>query len=105
MNKKAQQMLIGFALLTVVFVLMLVLFSTIDVFKESLDEVRGNSNLNCPGTPNFNATTYAEDEGTNNATTRRPVCFVTGISMIWFFIAYSLASVSWLVMNFRKGKR
>lgn len=104
MNKKAQKTLIGFALLTVALVLLLAALSTIDVFKESLDEVRGNENLNCPGTPNFNQTTYDEDTGTNNATVRRPTCFVTGISMVWFIGAFLLALVSWIVGNFRKAK-
>lgn len=104
MNKKGQKTLIGFALLTVAFVLLITTLSTIDVFKESLDEVRGNSSLNCPGTPNFNQTAYDQDTNTVNATTRRPTCFVTGIYMVYFIGSFLLAMVVWLVGNFRKAK-
>ncbi len=105
MNKKGQKTLIGFALFTVALVLMLAALSTIDVFKESLDEVRGNPNLNCPGTPNFNQTQFDEDNSFEfNQSVKRPTCFVTGISMVWFIGAFLIALVVWVVGNFRKAK-
>ena len=51
MNKQGRGGAIGFALLTVFFVIVLTLAVTIDPLKEVLDEVRGNIHLNCPGTP------------------------------------------------------
>ena len=104
MNKKGQKMLIGFSLSMVVLILILVTFGLIPVFKESLDESRGNIHLNCPGTPNFNQTAYDEDNDFNQLV-RRPTCFITGISMIWFIGAFLLALFVWLVSNFRGVKR
>lgn len=104
MNKKGQKMLIGFALSMVVLLLILVTFGLIPVFKESLDESRGNINLNCPGTPDFDQTVY-DGDGDFNQTVRRPTCFITGISMIWFIGAFLLSLFVWLVSNFRGVKR
>ncbi len=106
MNKKSQQSLVGFSLVIVVFVFFLVAFGLIDVFKESLDETRGTSSLNCPGTPGFNQTQFDDDETSEfNKLVRRPTCFITGISMTWFISAFLLASLSWLAVNFRKARR
>lgn len=105
MNKKGQRSTIGFVLLMVLFVYVLVLFSTIEPFKESLDEVRGDPNLNCPGTPNFNSTAYADDETNElNKLVRRPTCFITGISMIYFIGSFLLAASVWVVGNWRRTK-
>ncbi|KKN07817.1 hypothetical protein LCGC14_1063100 [marine sediment metagenome] len=103
MNKKGQKVLAGFALGMVAFVLILVVFGLIPVFKETLDESRGNIDLNCPGTPDFNETAY-EVDGDFNQTVRRPTCFVTGISMIWYIGAVLLALSAWVVGNFRGAK-
>ena len=101
MNKRGQKTVIGFSLLMVAFVLFLVAFATIPVFTESLDEVRGNENLNCPGTPGFNESAYGID-GEFNRTVRRPTCFVTGISMVWFILAFLIATVAWLGRNWSR---
>ena len=104
MNKKAQQALVGFAFVMVAFVLFLTAFGLIDVFKEVLDDARGDSNLNCPGTPDFNQTSYDAD-GDFNQTVRRPTCFVTGISMVWLLGSFLIATISWVALNFRKSRR
>lgn len=104
-NKKAQttNITFGFALITVFIFLLLVNFATIDVFKESLDEIRGTSSLNCPGTPDFNRTAFVEDETSDlNKLTRRPTCFVTGLTMVWFIGAFTIASSVWVIVQWRK---
>ena len=58
MNKKAQKGVFGFSLVVVAFVLILVLLAIIEPFKESLDDTRDTTSLNCPGTTNFNQTDY-----------------------------------------------
>jgi len=106
MNKRGQQALVGFSLLMVFFIFVLVIFGLIPVFKESLDEIRGTESINCPNTPGFNQTQFDEDDAFEfNQTVRRPTCFVTGVSMVWFISAFLLASVSWLAINFRKARR
>ncbi len=94
---------IGFALLTVFLLITITLVVTIDPLKEVLDEVRGNSFLNCPGTPNFNQSDF-DDDDRDDKLTKRPVCFVTGIGMVWFIGAYFLASIMWLVTNWTRSK-
>lgn len=96
MNQTGQVRL--FALLTVFMLLFLGLMATIEPFKETLDEARGNSFLNCPGTPNFNQSDFDDDDKFERLN-KRPTCFVTGISMVWFIGAFLLASVMWLVRN------
>ncbi len=97
----------GMILLVVFFVLILVLFSTINVFKQTLDEIRDgtvgglNTGLNCPGTPNHDVTDYQNDTSFEKLV-RRPTCFVTGVSMIWFIFAFLLASSVWVVKNWQK---
>lgn len=95
MKKKGQ---LGFAFLLVFFIVMLFAFATIEPFKEVLDNARGGSQLNCPGTPDFNQTDY-DLQDKDKQLTRRPSCFVTGISMIWFIFAVMLAGVTWTVKN------
>jgi len=104
MNKKGQMGgARGFALLMVFFVLMLGAFVTIDPFKESLDEVRGNINLNCPGTPNHDAADYANDTAFEKQV-RRPTCFITGIYMAYFVFSVLISSIVWLGVNWSKTK-
>ncbi|KKN59065.1 hypothetical protein LCGC14_0546200 [marine sediment metagenome] len=104
MNKKGQKSTIGFALLTVFLILTLALVATIDPFKETFDEARGNAFLNCPGTPNFNQSDFDDDDKFDKLN-KRPVCFVTGIGMVWFIGAFFLASIMWLVRNWTGVKR
>ena len=104
MNTKGQ--MVGFALLTAVFVLILVAFVTIEPLKENLDDARDTSALNCRGTTNFNQTAFDNDEGNTIAKlTRRPTCFVTGLTMVWFIGAYLIFLVMWLANNWKKKRR
>ncbi len=104
MNKQGRGGAIGFALLTVFFLLTLGLVATIDPLKENLDDARGNAFLNCPGTPNFNQSDFDDDDKFDKLN-KRPVCFVTGLGMVWFVGAFFLSSVMWLVRNWTGGKR
>ncbi len=101
MNKKGQKSVLGFALVVVLFVLILVSFSIIPMFKESLDDVRDTTSLNCPGTTNFNQTDYADDNQFERLT-RRPTCFVTGISMVYFIVTFLTAAFVWVWRNWSK---
>jgi hypothetical protein len=101
MNKKAQGATIGFALLVVLFMIILVAFATIDPLKEALDNNRGTSSLNCPGTPGFNSTNYTSQTAFEKQV-RRPTCFATGIYMFVFVGSILLAGVSWVYRNFRR---
>ena len=103
-NIKAQKGVFGFALLAVLFVFVLALFSTIDPFKEFLDTARDNDSLNCPGTTGFDQTDY-DDDNTLEKLTRRPTCFVTGISMVYFIGAFLIAAITWTIKNWRKLAR
>ena len=103
MNKKAQKGTIGFVLMVIAFMFILVLFAIIEPFKEALDDTRGTSSLNCPGTLNHNSTSYAEDNDFEKLV-RRPTCFVTGISMLWFIGSFLIATISWVVVNWRKTR-
>lgn len=105
MKKKGQQGILGFALLIVLFVFVIVAFVTIEPFKETLDVVRGTSSLNCKGTTGFNQTAFDSDTSNElNKLTRRPTCFITGLSMVWFIGAFIVAAFSWLLRNWRKLK-
>lgn len=101
MNRRG--IILGFALLLVLFILLIAVFALIEPFKESLDSNRGSSTLNCPGTPDFNQTSYADDS-TLEKLTRRPTCFVTGLSMTWFVFYCLIAGVVWVARNWSKGK-
>ena len=104
MNNKGQ--MVGFALLTAVFVLILVAFVTIEPLKENLDTARDSTSLNCRGTTNFNQTAFDDDEDNTIAKlTRRPTCFVTGLTMVWFIGAYLIFLVMWLANNWKKKRR
>ena len=106
MNKKADSSVLGFALLIVAFVFILVILSTIEPFKESLDDVRDTSSLNCQGTTNFNQTAFDNDESNEIAKlTRRPTCFITGISMLYFVGTFIVAVFSWVVRNWLKLRK
>lgn len=103
MNDRAQSASIGAVLLVVGFILALALFSTIDPLKESLDNNRGDSSLNCPGTPDHDPVDYGNDTDFEKLV-RRPTCFVTGLSMVWFVSVFLIAVAIWIVKNWR-GKR
>lgn len=105
MNKRGQRGIFGFALLAVLFVFIITAFVTIEPFKETLTDARDTTSLNCKGMPNFNQTAYDADEDNKIAKlTKRPTCFVTGISMVWFIGAFIIAAFTWLIKNWRKIK-
>ena len=101
-NKKAQKSgVFGFALLVVALIFILALFALIDPFKEFLDTARDNDSLNCPGTTGFNQTDY-DDDNTLQKLTRRPTCFVTGMTMVYFIGAFLIGTIAWVIKNWRK---
>lgn len=101
MNKKGQKAVLGFALLAVMFIYIIGVVATIEPLKESLDSVRGNAALNCPSTPNFNQSDY-DDDSESQRLTRRPVCFVTGLSMVYFVGTFIIAAFVWMISNWRR---
>lgn len=94
----------GFALLMLVFLFIITVFVTIEPLKEALDDVRDTTSLNCPGTSSFNQTDYDDDTRVEKLT-RRPVCFVTGFSMVYFIGSFIIAVFVWLVTNWRRVTR
>ncbi len=101
MNKKGAALGVkGFALITVFILLMIALFATIDPLKENLNNARDTTSLNCPGTAGFNQIAY-DAQSTYQKINVRPVCFVTGLSLVWFFLAFLIAAVIWLARNLK----
>ncbi len=100
MNKKGQRYTIGAVLLLIFFIISIVAFATIEPIKETLDISRNTTSLNCPGTPGFNQALYDQDDAFNRSV-KRPTCFVTGIAMLWFIGAVILATLAWVVSNWR----
>jgi hypothetical protein len=86
---------LGFAFIMVFIIVVLCLFVLIDPFKETLDNVRGSKSLNCPGTPNFNSTDYSVDNDAGRLI-KRPVCFVTGLSMVYWVLSVAIAWMVWV---------
>lgn len=84
-------------------ILVLSVFALISPFKENMDTARGlSSTLNCPGTPDFDQTDFNNDT-TSQKLIRRPTCFVTGMSLIWFVGAYLISVTVWLFGKWVKG--
>lgn len=104
MNKKAQKASFGFALLIVAILFIISSFALIEPFKEFSDTARDTTSLNCPGTTSFNQSDY-DDDNTLEKLTRRPTCFVTGITMVYFIISFFAAVLAWLVKNWRAVSR
>ncbi len=106
MNNKGQMM--GFALLIAAFLFIITAFALIPIFKDTLDDARDTTSLNCRGTTGFNETAFQAD-GSNTSVlpslTRRPTCFITGISMVWFILAFVFAVFVWLTNNWTKKRR
>lgn len=105
MNNQGQ---LGFAFFVVAAIFILALFALISPFNEQLDNNRGgtglNTGLNCPGTPTHDATDYQNDTDFEKLV-RRPTCFVTGISMVWFVGAFLISTAVWVVGNWRKTRK
>ena len=91
----------GFALVAVLFIFIIAAFTTIEPLKETLNTVRGSSSLNCPGTDGFNQSDYDDDTDTEKLT-RRPVCFATGFSLVYFIGSFIIAAFVWLLVNWRR---
>lgn len=107
MDKKGN-LLVGAALTMAFFIFVLVLFATITPFKQTLDDARDTTALNCRGTTGFNQTAFDLDTtDTSNIPklTRRPTCFITGIGMVWFVISFLAAAVTWLARQWVGGRR
>lgn len=107
MNLKGQGG-VGFVILLVGVLFILTAFALIPIFKEVLDDARDTSSLNCQGTTNFNATAFQEDSDNSSSLarlTRRPTCFITGMSMVWFELAFVFGVVTWVGVNFTKKRR
>lgn len=106
MNKKGI-FEVGMVFLLIFFLIAITVFATIEPLKESLDASRDgtvggdNSGLNCPGTPNFNGDDYQNDSSLEKLT-RRPTCFITGISMVFFVSVVLFTYAGWVVSNWRK---
>ena len=98
MNKKGQQFAIGLAILVAALVFILALFATIDPLKETLDNIRGDPALNCPGTPDFNQSDFDDDTDFQQLG-RRSTCFVTGITMVWLVASFTIALFIWVFKN------
>ena len=103
MNKRAQKTVFGFALILLFFIFMIGAFATIEPMKEFLDDARSSTSLNCKGTDGFNQTAFDEDT-TFQRLVRRPTCFVTGLTLIYFIGAFLIASLVWLVKSWGKLK-
>ncbi len=103
MNNKGQLGTMGFALVMVFFIIAVVLFSTIEPFKENLNVVRDNKSLNCPGTLGHDVTDYNNDTAFERLV-RRPTCFVTGFSMVYFISSVLIASAVWVIRNWSKKR-
>lgn len=103
MNKRGGRGTIGFGLLMVFILVIFALFAMIGPWKETFDTARGDSALNCPGTPGFNQSDFDDDDKFDKLNKRGP-CFITGISMIWFLGAVLLGTISWLFRNWRGVK-
>ena len=101
MNNKGQKAVIGISLLVVAFIFIITSFATIDPLKENLDISRNNTALNCPGTPGFDQTDYDNDTDFERRV-RRPTCFVTGISMVYFVGTFFIATLVWMIAQWRR---
>lgn len=100
MNNKGQKGVLGFALLVLAFLFVITSFVTIDPLKESLDISRNSTSLNCPGVNGFNQTDFDDDTDFERSV-RRPVCFATGISLVYFIGSFFLAVMVWVVAKWR----
>lgn len=98
MNNRGQKLMTG---VVIFLILMLMAFSFIGPLKESLDNNRGGSTLNCPGTPDFDQAAYASENNFEKIV-YRPTCFITGISMVYFIGIVLIAGIIWVYTNFAK---
>jgi hypothetical protein len=102
MNNKGN-FTVGVALLLLAVFFIMTLNGLIEPFKETLDNARDTTSLNCPGTLTFNQTDFDDDTPIQKLT-RRPTCVVTGIGLFWFYMAFIIAVISWLIKNWSRTK-
>lgn len=102
-DRKGQFMLKGFAFLMFFFVIYVVAAGLIPVLNENLNAARDNTDLNCPGTAGFNQTDFDDDTDLQKLV-RRPTCFATGLTTVYFFGAVMIAATMWVVAQWRKKK-
>ncbi len=103
-NKRGQKSVFGLIFVVMAFLFIITQFGLIDVLIETLNTVRGGSELNCPGTVNFDQTDYDNDT-TLEKLTRRPTCFATGFFIVYFVGAFLIGVVVWTMNNWRKISR
>lgn len=101
MNKKAQRGILGISFLILALLFIITSFVTIEPLKEALDSARDNAELNCPGTDGFNQTDYDDDNALERQV-RRPTCFITGITMVYFVGSFLISVVVWLVSKWSR---
>jgi len=100
--KKAQtKAVFGFALIVLAFIFVITSFVTIEPLKEALNNVRDTTSLNCKGTSGFNQTAFDNDTRLAQLT-RRPTCFVTGLTIVYFIFAFIVGVGVWVVSKWRK---
>lgn len=95
MNKQGKYFMAWF---TVALLVVLTVFSMIEPLKDNLDSVRGGDSLNCPGVSNFNQTSY-DEQNSFEKLVYRPVCFTTGLSMVYFVGSVLIGVVLWVWRN------
>lgn len=92
MNSRGQ---IGMAFLLVFLLMVITAFAFIEPLKESLNNNRGGSTLNCPGTSDFNQTAY-DAQNTFEKLTYRTTCAATGFSLVYFEGMILVVGIAWL---------
>ena len=102
MNNRAQlKGIFGFSLILLGFLFIITSFGLIDPLKESLDDARDTTSLNCKGTPNFNQTAY-DNRTRLEKLTQGPTCVATGLTMVYFIFTFMIGVVIWVVAKWRK---
>jgi len=93
---------LGLAFVLVFFIVAITTFALITPMKTVLDDTRsGNStSLNCPGAPDFNQALWDADD-VHDKLRKRPVCFVTGLTMVYFVFAVLIFGIIWAYRKWR----
>jgi hypothetical protein len=86
MNKKGQIVMFKSILVIIGLILLITSFTFIEPLKETLDDLRGSSNLNCKGVSDFNQTAYDEQD-TLARLTYRPTCAAPGFLLIYLLLS------------------
>lgn len=79
----------------VVFIAIILLFSILYPFLDGMDSARSHeSGLNCPGVSDFDETDYLNDT-IDEKVIRRPTCFLTGITPLYFIGSFLVSLGIW----------